>query len=78
MPTLGMGEAVIILMVILLIFGPSKLPELAKSVGTAMKQFRQASREALQDDTSVVATVDSKKVSPSEEGQSHATTTPLV
>jgi sec-independent protein translocase protein TatA len=47
---IGMPEAFIIFLIILLIFGPSKLPELAKSVGSAMKQFRQASREALADD----------------------------
>ena len=36
----GMGELLIILVVVLLIFGPTKLPALAKSMGQAVKEFR--------------------------------------
>ena len=36
------GEHVLILLVVLLIFGPRKLPELGSSLGRAMKGFRDA------------------------------------
>jgi TatA/E family protein of Tat protein translocase len=38
-----MPEVVLILVVALIIFGPRKLPELGKSLGQAMSQFRRAS-----------------------------------
>jgi TatA/E family protein of Tat protein translocase len=40
---LGMGEVVLILVIALIVFGPRKLPELGKSLGQAMSQFRRAS-----------------------------------
>jgi sec-independent protein translocase protein TatA len=42
---IGMGELLIILAVVLLIFGPSKLPALARSMGQAMKEFRKGTQE---------------------------------
>lgn len=40
---LGMPEVILILVVALIIFGPRKLPELGKSLGQAMSQFKRAS-----------------------------------
>ncbi len=40
---LGMPEVILILVVALIIFGPRKLPELGKTLGQAMSQFRRAS-----------------------------------
>jgi TatA/E family protein of Tat protein translocase len=42
---LGMGEIILILVVALVVFGPRKLPELGKSMGQAMAQFRRASED---------------------------------
>src|SRR5262245_41191686 len=42
---LGMGEVVLILVIALVVFGPRKLPELGKSLGQAMAQFRRASED---------------------------------
>lgn len=42
---MGTGELLLILAVVLLIFGPSKLPALAKSMGQAVKEFRKGTRE---------------------------------
>jgi sec-independent protein translocase protein TatA len=42
---LGGGEIAIILVIVLLIFGPSQLPNLARGLGQAMKEFRKAQRE---------------------------------
>lgn len=38
-------ELVIIVILALLIFGPTKLPELGRSLGRAMREFRRAGRE---------------------------------
>mgnify|MGYP001826093194 FL=1 len=43
--TLGMPELVLIFVVALLLFGPRKMPEIGKSVGRAMREFRRASNE---------------------------------
>ncbi len=40
---LGMPEVILILVIALIVFGPRKLPELGKSLGQAMAQFRRAS-----------------------------------
>src|ERR1041385_6207316 len=42
---LGMQEMVFIFVLALLIFGPKKLPELGKTLGKAMTEFRRASNE---------------------------------
>lgn len=46
MPSLGAPELLIILAVVLLIFGGTKLPQLARSMGLAKKEFESASSEA--------------------------------
>lgn len=43
MPNLGMPELILILVVALVIFGPSKLPEIGKSLGKTLNEFRRAS-----------------------------------
>lgn len=40
MSKLGMGELLLIFFIALVIFGPSKLPELAQSMGDAVNKFR--------------------------------------
>ncbi len=41
---LGMWELLVIFMVILLLFGGKKLPELAKSLGLGIREFKKASQ----------------------------------
>jgi TatA/E family protein of Tat protein translocase len=42
---IGMPELLIILVVALLVLGPKKLPEIARSLGRGMAEFRRASTE---------------------------------
>ncbi len=42
---IGFPELLIILAIALIIFGPNKLPELAKGLGRAMREFRKATEE---------------------------------
>jgi sec-independent protein translocase protein TatA len=37
------GELLLILIIALLLFGPNKLPSLAKALGEALKEFKKAS-----------------------------------
>jgi sec-independent protein translocase protein TatA len=41
----GGGEWVLILLVLLLLFGGTKLPALAKGLGQSMKEFKKAAKE---------------------------------
>jgi sec-independent protein translocase protein TatA len=47
---LGAPELLIILFVILLVFGSSKLPKLARSMGQASKEFKQGLADGAKDD----------------------------
>lgn len=42
---LGMNELIVIFVVALLVFGPKRLPELGKSLGRAMHEFKRSSNE---------------------------------
>ena len=42
---LGMPEMIFIFLMALMVFGPRKLPELARSLGKAMAEFKRASNE---------------------------------
>lgn len=44
MPNLGAGEILMILLVALLVFGPRKLPELGKSIGAGLREFRRSTQ----------------------------------
>lgn len=46
----GGTELVIILFIVLLLFGARKLPDLAGSMGRSIKEFRKATKEAVDDE----------------------------
>ncbi|NLG08079.1 MAG: twin-arginine translocase TatA/TatE family subunit [Deinococcales bacterium] len=43
--TLGIVELLIILLVVLLIFGPRRLPEMAKGLGQSVREFRKGIKD---------------------------------
>lgn len=43
--SIGFPELLIILVIALLVFGPKKLPEVGRSLGRALKEFRKTSDE---------------------------------
>lgn len=42
MPNIGPMELVIVLVILLLIFGPKRLPGLGKQIGTGMREFKES------------------------------------
>lgn len=42
---IGMPELIIILVIALIVIGPSKLPDLAKALGKGMSEFKKATQE---------------------------------
>lgn len=72
-----MTELIVILVVALLIFGPARLPELARSIGKGLAEFRRAStdlRRSLYDVTD--PTHDEEAVPPSGAPQALASPQP--
>ncbi len=46
---IGPMEIIVILLIVLVIFGPKRLPEMGKSVGKAIREFKNAGKEIQQD-----------------------------
>jgi TatA/E family protein of Tat protein translocase len=42
---IGLPELLVIIVIALIVFGPNKLPELAKAFGKAMREFKKATEE---------------------------------
>ncbi len=62
-------ELLIILLIVLLIFGARKLPDLARSLGSSAKEFRKGIEEGSQDDVSDTQKPDASDVSDASEAQ---------
>jgi sec-independent protein translocase protein TatA len=61
-----------LLLIVLIIFGPGRLPELGGAVGKAMREFRKATTELTNE---VKATVDTKPEAPAPSAPPAASTT---
>jgi len=57
---IGMPELIIILVIILIIFGAGKLPEIGGAIGKSIRNFKKAAREPDEIDV----TPDNKKIDP--------------
>lgn len=44
-PTFGVMELIIILVIILIIFGPRKLPEIGKALGQGIRELRSSTKD---------------------------------
>lgn len=61
MGKLGAGELIIIIALALLIFGPNKLPEVGRSVGNALKEFKTGVNKVDEDIKETIYGDDSKE-----------------
>jgi sec-independent protein translocase protein TatA len=50
MGSLGLPELLVILVIVVLIFGANRLPQLGKGVGSAIKNFKEGMKEGSTDD----------------------------
>jgi sec-independent protein translocase protein TatA len=57
---IGMPELIVILVIILIIFGAGKLPEIGGAIGKGIKNFKKASKEPDEIDV----TPEDKKIGP--------------
>ncbi len=42
---LGISELIVILVIALIVFGPGKLPQVGKALGSSLREFKKATRE---------------------------------
>ncbi len=65
---IGTGEMIIILILILILFGPDKIPELARALGKAYVEYRKAVIEAeMGIKREISETIEEKKTEKSED-----------
>jgi sec-independent protein translocase protein TatA len=58
---LGYQELLIILVIVLVLFGANRLPELARSLGSSVKEFKKGVQEAKAEDTTSPARKEEEK-----------------
>jgi len=61
MPNLGGGELIGLIVVLVMIFGAKKLPELGSSIGKSIKNFKKGMEEAHADDEEPRASASTSK-----------------
>jgi sec-independent protein translocase protein TatA len=49
MPRLGMGELLVVLAIVILIFGVNKLPQLGKGLGEGIRNFKSSIKDGQQE-----------------------------
>jgi len=69
------GHLIVVLVIVLLIFGPGKLPELGKAMGDGLRELKKATgTEEAKDDGTVAATTTTAAAAPA---ATTATVTPI-
>ena len=58
---LGYQELLLILVIVLILFGAQRLPDLARSLGSSVKEFKKGINEVTKDDGSAAAKKDEEK-----------------
>ncbi len=58
---IGPGEIILIIVVLLILFGAKKIPELAQGIGKGMKEFRKAVKDVDEEVKTDVKSIDNTK-----------------
>jgi sec-independent protein translocase protein TatA len=77
---IGMPEMIVIAVIALIIFGPRKLPELGKSLGKSIAEFKRASNElknTLEEEIRIEERETARKAAPPPPSIPEATTAPV-
>ena len=48
---IGVPGLILVLIIALIIFGPSKLPEIGRAFGSTLKEFKKSTRDLVTEDT---------------------------
>ena len=64
---IGVWQIVVIVLLVLLMFGGRKIPELMRGVGQGMKEFKKATADDSDDDDVIDDTEDPKKIKDAKE-----------
>ncbi len=76
---IGMPELIVIMVIALIVIGPNKLPELAKSLGKGLAEFKRASEDFqrnIQEEARKVEVQEVQKEAPQTTAQEQATPPP--
>ena len=74
---IGLPELIIILIIALIVFGPKKLPDLAKSLGKGMAEFKKATEDFKSTiETDIRVDLDKEDSKPPQSGESQETPAP--
>lgn len=64
---IGVWQIVVIVLLVLLLFGGRKIPELMRGVGQGMKEFKKATSDTSDDDDIIDDTKEPKKIKNAKE-----------
>ncbi|MCG5254731.1 twin-arginine translocase TatA/TatE family subunit [Brevibacillus thermoruber] len=48
---IGIPGLILILLIALVVFGPSKLPQIGKAIGDSIREFKKSTKEVFEDET---------------------------
>ena len=58
---IGISGLILIFMIALIVFGPSKLPEIGRAFGSTLREFKKSAKDLVTDDTVEEASNENKK-----------------
>lgn len=58
---IGPAEMIVILVIALIVFGPKRLPEIGRTVGRSLQQFREATKDVRQEVKEALTEADVRK-----------------
>ena len=64
MPSLGPAEILVVLVIALLVFGPNKMPDIARQVGKGFREFKRVQQHLKSELRDVVSEFDAPSSSP--------------
>jgi sec-independent protein translocase protein TatA len=59
---LGMGELIVVFLIILLVFGAGRIPKIAKDLGSGIREFKKSMEGIVEDDPKPEKKAVSKKI----------------
>jgi sec-independent protein translocase protein TatA len=60
LPNVGIGELILILVIVLILFGPKRLPDVARGLGRSIKAFKEGMNEPAEPKTKDTHEIDHK------------------